>query len=137
MGKRWKTSNTTVHNLAYHFIWCPKYRKPVLVGDVAKRLGQLLAEKAKQLNLTIETLAIKSDHVHLFVKASPVDAPHFIMQQLKGYSSRMLRQQFPHLRSRLPSLWTRSYYAESVGHISEDTVKKYIQDQETRSTTPA
>jgi len=117
MKKRWKTSRTTVHNLSYHLIWCPKYRRPVLVDEVAEQLRQLLSAKAKQLNLTIETLKIMPDHVHLFIKASPVDAPHFIVQQLKGYSSRILRQQFPYLRSRLPCLWTRSYYVESIGHI--------------------
>jgi putative transposase len=129
MKKRWKTSRTTVHNLSYHLLWCPKYRRPVLVDEVAERLRQLLEEKAEQLNLTIETLKIMPDHVHLFIKGSPVDAPHFIVQQLKGYSSRVLRQDFPHLGSRLPCLWTRSYYVESIGHISEDTVKRYIDDQ--------
>ena len=59
----------------------------------------------------------------------PTLAPHFIVQQLKGISSRLLRQEFPHLKSRLPTLWTRSYYCESVGHISEATVRKYIEDQ--------
>ena len=129
MKKRWKISRTTVYNLSYHLIWCPKYRRPVLVDEVAERLRQLLKEKAKQLNLTIETLKIMPDHVDLFIKSSPVDGPHFIVQQLKGYTSRILRGEFPHLRSRLPSLWTRSYYVESIGHISQDTVKRYIEDQ--------
>ena len=129
MEKRWKTSNTTVYNLSYHLIWCPKYRRPVLVNDVAERLQQLLHEKAEKLNLNIDSLEILPDHVHLFIKASPVDAPHFVVQQLKGYSSRILRQEFPHLRSRIPSLWTRSYYVESIGHISENTIRQYIKDQ--------
>lgn len=129
MEKRWKTSRTTVYNLSYHLIWCPKYRRPVLVDEVAERLRQLLRNKAEQLNLSIETLKIMPDHVHLFVKASSVDAPHFIVQQLKGYTSRILRREFPYLRSRLPCLWTRSYYVESIGHISEETIKRYIEDQ--------
>lgn len=69
------------------------------------------------------------EHVHLFIKSNPVDSPHFIVQQLKGYTSRILRQEFPSLKSKLPTLWTRSYYCESVGHISEETVKKYIENQ--------
>lgn len=69
------------------------------------------------------------DHIHIFVKTTPVDSPHFIVQQLKGYISRNLRTEFKELRTKIPSLWTRSYYCESVGHISEDTIKKYIEDQ--------
>ncbi|EAY31241.1 transposase [Microscilla marina ATCC 23134] len=67
--------------------------------------------------------------MHLFIKAKPIDAPHFIIGQLKGYTSRHLRQEFPQLKSRLPTLWTRSYYVESVGHISEKNIKKYIENQ--------
>lgn len=127
--KRWKASNTAVFNLSYHLIWCPKYRRSVLEGDIEKRLTTLLYEKAVDIGLVIEEMEVMPDHVHLFVKAKPVDSPHWILQQLKGYTSRVLRQEFPSLRSRLPSLWTRSYYVESIGHISEETVKKYIEDQ--------
>ena len=130
--KRWTTSNKAVYNLGYHIIWCPKYRLKVLTSDVAKRLRELLYEKATSIDVEIETLEIMPDHVHLLVKASPVDSPHFIVQQLKGYTSRILRAEFSHLRSRLPTLWTRSYYMESVGHISEDTVRRYIEDQKNK-----
>ena len=130
--KRWTTSNKAVYNLGYHIIWCPKYRRKVLTSDVAKRLRELLYEKATSIDVEIETLEIMPDHVHLLVKASPVDSPHFIVQQLKGYTSRILRAEFSHLRSRLPTLWTRSYYIESVGHISEDTVRRYIEDQKNK-----
>ena len=130
--KRWTTSNKAVYNLGYHIIWCPKYRRKVLTDDIAKRLCELLYKKAHEIDVKIETLEIMPDHVHLFVKASPVDSPHFIVQQLKGYSSRILRSEFQRLRSRLPTLWTRSYYVESVGHISEDTVRRYIEDQKNK-----
>ena len=130
--KRWKTSNTAVYNIAYHIIWCPKYRRKVLTGAVEVRLNELLLEKAEELDLEIENMEVMPDHVHLFVKAKPVDSPHYILQQLKGYSSRMLRLEFPSLKSRLPTLWTRSYYCESIGHISEETVKRYIDDQKNK-----
>ncbi len=126
---RWKKSNTSVYNIAYHLIWCPKYRRNVLVGKVEQRLKQLLKQKAKENDWVIETMEIMPDHVHLFVKANPVASPHWIVQQLKGYTSNILRKEFPELKSKLPTLWTRSYYCESVGHISEDTIKKYIEDQ--------
>lgn len=131
-GNRWTKSKTVVYNIGYHLIWCSKYRRKVLTGDAETRLKELLAEKARQIDIEIVQMEIMPDHVHLFVKATPVNSPHYIVQQLKGYTSRLLRQEFPSLKSRLPSLWTRSYYCESVGHISEETVQKYIEDQKNR-----
>lgn len=131
-GKRWTKSKTVVYNIGYHLIWCSKYRRKVLTGDAETRLKELLAEKAGQIDIEIVQMEIMPDHVHLFIKATPVNSPHYIVQQLKGYTSRVLRQEFPSLKSRLPSLWTRSYYCESVGHISEETVLKYIEDQKNR-----
>jgi len=127
--KRWTTSNKAIYNLGYHFIWCPKYRRKVLVDKVETRLRELLLQKAQDIGVTIETLEIRPDHVHLFAKSSPVDSPHFIVQQFKGYTSRILRKEFVFLKSRLPTLWTRSYYVQSVGHISEETIRKYIDGQ--------
>jgi putative transposase len=131
-GKRWKRSATTVSNIGYHFIWCPKYRRKALTGKVADRLKELLVEKAGQIQVEIAQMEIMPDHVHLFVKATPTNSPHFIVQQLKGYTSRMIRAEFPHVKSRLPSLWTRSYYCESIGHISEETARNYIEEQKNK-----
>jgi putative transposase len=89
-------------------------------------------EKAKEIGVEIEKMEILPDHIHLFVKGDPTKAPHWIVQQFKGYTSRMLRQRFSFLRTRLPTLWTRSYYCESVGHISEATIKKYIEEQKNK-----
>lgn len=127
--ERWKHSNKTVYNLGYHLIWCPKYRRKVLVGDVEKHLRKLLVEKAKEIEVEIIQMEILPDHIHLFVKGRPIDSPHFIVQQFKGYTSHVLRKEHPELKSRLPTLWTRSYYVESVGHISEQTIRKYIEEQ--------
>jgi putative transposase len=101
----------------------------VLVGDVEARLKELILEKANKIDVSIIEMQVMPDHVHLFVKASPVASPHWIVQQLKGYTSHELRQQFKSLRTRLPTLWTRSYYVESCGLISEDTIKRYIEEQ--------
>jgi len=129
MYQRWKRSNKTVSHIGYHFIWCPKYRRPVLTGAVDKRLRQLLAEKAKEIGIEIETMEIMPDHVHLFISSTPCNAPQYIAGQLKGYTSHVLRREFAWLRSRIPTLWTRSYFVHSVGHISEDVIRKYIEDQ--------
>ena len=132
MKKRWKKSRSATYNLAYHLIWCPKYRRKALVGGIDVRLKELLAEKALELGAVIENMEVMPDHVHIFVKCEPNDAPQFLVGQFKGHSSRILRMEFPELKSKLPTLWTRSYFAESVGHISEETIKKYIDGQKNK-----
>lgn len=129
VSTRWTHSTTTVYNIGYHIIWCPKYRRKVLVDAVEEALKLLLYKKAYEIGISIEEMQIMPDHVHLFVKTPPTASPHWIVQQLKGYTSHELRMQFPSLKTRLPTLWTRSYYVESCGHISEETVKKYIEEQ--------
>ena len=130
--ERWKSGTNCIFNVGYHFIWCPKYRRQVLVGAVEKRLKKVMETKAKELGVDIISLEIMPNHVHLFVKCKPTFAPHQLVKQFKGNSSRILRTEFPHLKSRIPTLWTNSYYCESVGHISEETIKKYIEDQKGR-----
>ena len=130
--KRFKSSSHATYNCGYHLIWCPKYRRSVLIGDVEKRLKELLTEKALEHKWSIEKMEVMPDHVHIFIKVHTVDSPMHIVSQLKGYTAFMLRKEFPFLKSRLPSLWTRSYFCESVGHISEATVKKYIEEQKNK-----
>ena len=129
---RWVNSKTAVYNLAYHIIWCPKYRRKVLVNEVEKELKRLLLMKANELNCKIETLEVMPDHVHVFIKTPPTIGVHFLVQQLKGVTARELRKQFKTLKTRLPNMWTRSYYAESVGDISEETIKRYIKEQKNK-----
>lgn len=100
-----------------------------MIGEVAKDLKDLLHQKAKELDVEIEALEIKPDHVHLFVSSDPTEAPQRLANQFKGFTSRILRQKYAHLRSRLPSLWSRSYYVGTIGHVSEETVKRYIEAQ--------
>jgi putative transposase len=101
----------------------------VLWGTPAERLKALLLEKADEFSLTIHTIEIRPDHVHLFLECDPTFSVSEITNRLKGYTSRILRQEFGLLRSRLPTLWSRSYYAASVGHVSENSVRKYIESQ--------
>jgi putative transposase len=132
MKDRWQRSEHSVFNVGYHIIWCPKYRRKVLTGEVEIRLKELLLEKAKQIEVTIESMEVMPDHLHLFVKSVPTNAIHYIVQQLKGYTSRILRSEFGYLTTRLPTLWTRSYYCETIGHISENAIRRYIEEQKTR-----
>ena len=95
-------------------------------------MKELVFEKAKQLNMEIIALEVQPDHVHLFIQASPTIAPNSIIGQIKGYTSRILRKEFKQIKSRLPTLWTRSYFVSTHGHISDRLIKKYIEEQKGR-----
>lgn len=129
---RWKTDESCVYNVSYHLIWCPKYRRKVLVDGIDSRLKELLLEKSRENGWVIEKMEVMPDHVHLFIRVGPADAPAHVVYQLKGFTSHELRKEFPELKSKLPTLWTRSYYVETIGHISEETIIRYIEDQKNR-----
>jgi len=129
MASRYSKNAGAVFSLKLHLVWCPKYRRAVLGGAVASRLETLLRDKAQELEMTIHALEIMPDHVHLCIEFDPRVSVAEIVNRLKGYTSRLLRQEFPFLKSRLPTLWSRSYYAGTIGHVSEATVRKYIDSQ--------
>ena len=112
-----------VYSINYHFVWCPKYRRPVLTGPVGDQLVQDLG------GTTLE-LVVRPDHEHLFASFPPTVAPYQIMHRIKGATSHYLREHFPKLRSRLPSLWTRAYDVGTAGSVSSETTRKYIEAQE-------
>jgi len=126
---RYRCHAGSVYSLKYHMVWCPKYRRKVLVGEIAEELRSLLHQKAQELDGTIEALEIMPDHVHLFIQSDPTEASQRLANPFKGFPSRMLRQKFPQLRSRIPGMWSRSYCVGSIGQISEETVKRYIEMQ--------
>src|SRR3989304_6049254 len=111
MSNRTKARHAT-DETRYHFVWCPKYRRSVLQDKIAQRLSQLIPDVVKRLQGRVLNLTIRPDHVHLFVAVPPTLAPRQIMHRVKGFTSHELREEFPALKSRLPSLWTRPY---SVG----------------------
>ena len=126
---RYSVSKTCVYNLGYHLIWCTKYRRKVLSPKMELRLKELIRKKAEEIEIEIVEMETMPNYIHIFVKSKPTYSPHFMVQQFKGYSSRILREEFAELRSRLPSLWTRSYFCESVGCISAVTIIRYIENQ--------
>ena len=126
---RYAKNAGAVFSLKFHIVWCPKYRRPVLAGRVDERLKELLTEVATEHGMTIHAVEVMPDHVHLFVEADPTLCVAEIVNRLKGRTSRILRQEFPSLRSRLPTLWSRSYFAATVGAVSEGTVRRYIEAQ--------
>ena len=124
----YKHSKHHVYLINYHLIFCPKRRRPVLVGKVKNRLMQIIKDKAKQIEVGIIAFEIMPDHIHIFVSAYPIIPVHKIVKELKGVSSNILRKEFPHLL-KLPSLWTHSYFCSTAGNISNETIKKYIEAQ--------
>jgi putative transposase len=129
MDQRYAKNAGAVFSLKYHLVWCPKYRRAVLVDAVDRRLRELLTEKSDELGMTVHALEVMPDHVHLFVESDPTHCVAEIVNRLKGYTSRVLRDEFPSLRSRLPTLWSRSYFASSIGHVSAATIERYIAEQ--------
>jgi putative transposase len=117
-----------IHLVVYHMIWCPKRRRKVLVGPVRDRLEQIIREVVAEHGWTILELAIQPDHVHLFVRSDPYTAPSDIARLIKGRSSRVLREEFPHLL-KLPSLWTHSFFVSTAGNVSAEIIKLYIERQ--------
>lgn len=123
---RFRRSPGGVTALGLHVVWCPKYRKRVLKGRVAARLDELLAEVAEERGWEIVASEVMPDHVHLFIRVGATDSPASVARALKGRTARLLRQEFWWLRKG-PVLWSKSYFAASVGYVSEETVRKYIE----------
>jgi putative transposase len=129
MSREVQVSAGSAYNLGYHVVWCPKYRRPVLTGPVKNRCETLLKDKAAEHGWRILALEVLPDHVHLFVQAHPQHSPSYIANRFKGFTSRVLRAEFPHLRSRLPTLWSKSYFAATAGAVSAAAVRRYIDTQ--------
>lgn len=132
MTNKYKRTNTTVSMLNYHFVFCPRYRRKIFLDqNLENRFKELTKEICKKHSIDILALECDKDHVHLFVNALPMQSPADIMAKIKGITSRMLREEFPHLQH-LPSLWTRSYFVSTAGNVSSDTIRKYVEQQKTR-----
>ena len=124
-----KSNKNIVYCCQYHVIWCPKYRRSVLVGKVEPRLKEILQQVATEKESEILEMEVMPDHVHLLISVDPQFGIHRLIKQMKGRSSRYLRQEFPHLKSRLPTLWTNSYFVATVGGAPLEVIKKYIENQ--------
>ena len=127
---KYNASSHSTYNVAYHIVFSPKYRYNLVRYRAAERLKTLFLQAASHLGIIIQAMEVMPDHVHLFIIARPTISIPQIVQYLKGYSSYFMRKEFTYLR-RYPSLCTRSYFVETVGHISEKTVVNYIQNQKT------
>ena len=124
-----KSNNNVVYSCKYHVVFCPKYRRPVLVNGVDERLKEIIHETSDQMSCEILELEIMPDQVHLLIEVDPQFGIHKAVKRIKGSSSRFLRKEFPWLKSRLPTLWSNSYFVATVGGAPIEVIKQYIEDQ--------
>lgn len=118
-----------VFNCHYHVVFCPKYRRKVLVNGIDERLKEILLETIQKWGQEMISVEVMPDHVHLLVSCDPQFGIHRLIKYVKGTSSRYLRQEFPSLKRQLPSLWTNSYYCGTTGGVTLEVVKKYVESQ--------
>jgi putative transposase len=129
MLEGYKSNNNVVYSSKYHVVWCPKYRRKVLEDKIAKRCEQILRKVAAKHKAEIIALEIMPDHVHMLVEVDPQFGIHRLVKNLKGVSSHDLRKEFASLRSRLPTLWTNSYFVSTVGGAPLSVIKQYVENQ--------
>ena len=129
-----KANSSSVCNINYHFVWCPKYRKKVLDGALGSALQKIIEAICISRNWEIIELKVMPDHIHLFVSPMPYDSPTAIIKILKGVSARLLFKQYPELvkNFRRGHIWSPSYYIGTAGNMSAETIQRYIQQQETQ-----
>lgn len=129
MEQELRSNHNVTYDCHYHVVWCPKYRRKVLVNGVDDRFKQIIHDVCQEHDAIVEEVEVMPDHVHLLVNVDPQFGIHRLVRLMKGRSSRFLRQEFPWLKSRLPTLWTNSYFVSTTGGAPLELVKKYIEGQ--------
>jgi putative transposase len=132
MSITYKSNRNVVYSCKYHIIWCPKYRKKILHGDIEVYLKKIVLETCNEFGSEVLEVECDNDHIHLLVEVDPQFGVHKLVKHLKGRSSRLLREQFPFLKKILPTLWTNSYFISTVGGAPLSKIKEYVASQKTR-----
>lgn len=125
-------ARTCVYNVNYYIVWTVKYRRKVLTEEIEKYLNDLFQNIAKDKEFEVIMMEVgERDHIHVFASAHPKIAPSYIVKMLKGISGRRLLMDFPEIKEKLwkGKLWNPSFYLETVGSTSEESMKKYIENQ--------
>ena len=128
---KYKSNNNVVYSCKYHVVFCPKYRRKVLVGDVESRLKEIVINVCAEHGIDLLEMEIMPDHVHLLLEVDPQFGIHKAIKTIKGVSSRLLRSEFKHLTTKLPTLWTNSYFVSTEEGAPLSAVKQYIESQKT------
>lgn len=132
MENKYRTTKTTVSLINYHFVFCPRYRRKIfLINGVEERFKNLVKYVCKEMKIEIIAIECDKDHTHIFLNTLPTLSPSDIMQKIKGYTSKILREEFKELFN-MPSLWTRSYFVSTAGNVSSETIKIYVENQKKR-----
>jgi len=131
-NKPYHSNNNSVYSCQYHVIFCPKYRRKVLLDKISKRLEELILDKQEDYSYAILDIDVMPDYVHLLIDVSPKIGVWTTVNKIKGYTSNILRKEFPELKSKLPTLWTHSKFISTVGSVTLETVKKYIEEQKNK-----
>ena len=127
--RKYKSNNNLVYSCKYHVVWCTKYRRTVLTDIVQEELKAIILEICIKRKSEILALELMVDHVHLSIEVDPQYGIHKLIKEIKGRSSHFLRKNHKHLRTRLPTLWTNSYFVSTVGGAPLSIIKQYIKDQ--------
>lgn len=127
--QRYHTTLSSVWHCDYHIIWCTKYRRRVLTEPIAARLKELVIQQQTEYQYKVHALEVMEDHVHLVASVPPQESVSLVIGRIKGFCSRVLRDEFPELASRLPSLWTRSKFVSSTGGVTLEVLKRYVEHQ--------
>ena len=127
--KKYIHDGHAVYSCQYHIVFCPKYRRPVLTGGVDTRLKQLFVSLQEEVKYQLIECEVMPDHVHLLISIPPTECVTDVIARIKGKTSHIIREEFPSLVSRLPTLWTRGKFVSTCGAVSLETVMKYIEGQ--------
>ena len=125
----YRSNNNVVYSCRYHVVFCPKYRRRVLVDGVDERFREIAQQVADEMRFDIIEMEVMPDHVHMLLEVDPQLGIHKAVKRIKGRSSHDLREEFPWLKRRIPSLWTNSYFVSTVGGAPLSIVKQYIENQ--------
>ena len=125
----YQTTRYSTYACEYHIIWCTKYRRSALSDEIQARFKELVLESQEKYECIVRALETMPDHVHLLISIPPTESVNIIVGKIKGMTAKVLREEFPHLKSRLPNLWTRSYFAASTGGVTLQALKQYVASQ--------
>lgn len=128
---KYKSNNNIVYGCRYHVVWCPKYRRKVLIGDIKARLKDLVKQICQENQLDLLEMEVMPDHIYLLLEVDPQFGIHKAVKLIKGTTSRILRSEFKHLTTKLPTLWTNSYFVSTAGGVPLSAIKQYIESQKT------
>ncbi len=125
----YQTTRYSTYACEYHIIWCTKYRRTALSADIQARFKALVLESQEKYGFVVRAVETMSDHVHLLISIPPTEAVGVLIGKIKALTAKALREEFPHLKSRLPNLWTRTYFVASTGGVTLRSLKQYVESQ--------